>query len=77
MQRRLPSDWQLQARMVFTMLLLGAVYVVFGAGLYRAGAGIPLIGLVIGGMALLQFYFSDRLVLLSTGARLVGPGELP
>lgn len=77
MQRRLPSDWQLQARMVFTMLLLGAVYVVFGAVLYHAGAGIPLIGLVIGGMALLQFYFSDRLVLLSTGARLVGPGELP
>jgi len=77
MQRRLPSDWQLQARMAFTMLLLGAVYVVFAAVLYRAGAGVPLIGVVVGGMALLQFYFSDRLVLLSTGARLLGEADLP
>lgn len=63
--------------MVFTMLLLGAVYVVFAAVLYRAGAAVPLIAALVGGMALLQFYFSDRLILLSTGARLVGAGELP
>jgi len=77
MQRRLHADWQLQVRMVFTMLLLGAVYVVFAAVLYHYGAGLTLIGIVIGGLALVQFYYSDRLVLLSTGARLVDEHELP
>jgi heat shock protein HtpX len=77
MQGRLRPDWQLQVRMAFTMLLLGALYLLFAVVLYRAGAGIGLTAVLVGGMALLQYYYSDRLVLLTTGARLVGEDELP
>lgn len=77
MQRRLRTDWQLQARMAFTMLLLAAVYLVFGAVLLRAGAGITVVAVVIGGLALAQYYYSDRLVLLTTGARVVQERDLP
>ncbi len=63
--------------MVFTMLLLGALYAVFTAILVRSGVSLPLVGAVVGGIALAQFHWSDRLVLLSTGARLCRPGEWP
>jgi len=63
--------------MAFTMLLLGALYTVFAAVLVRAGVALPTVGFVVGLLALLQYYFSDRLVLLSTGARLCRPNELP
>lgn len=77
MQRRLGSDWQLQARMAFTMILLALVYLVFSIVLYRAGAGIVTIGVIVAGLALAQYYYSDRLVLLTTRARVVGDNELP
>lgn len=77
MQRRLRSDWQLQARMMFTMLLLAALYLVFGYVLLRAGAGVGLTAILIGGLALAQYYYSDKLVLLSTGARVVDESALP
>ncbi len=77
MQRRLGTDWQLQIRMAFTMALLALVYLIFAEILYRAGAGIATIAVLIGGLALAQYYFSDRLVLLTTHAKLVAPGELP
>ncbi len=77
MQRRLHTDWQLQARMAFTMLLLALVYLFFANILLRSGVGLPAIALLVGGLALSQYYFSDRLVLASTRARLVRPGELP
>jgi len=76
-QRRLHTDWQLQARMAFTMLLLALLYLIFAVVLYRAGAGIGLTAILIGGLALVQYYYSDRLVLLTTRARIVTEQELP
>ena len=77
MQRRLGTDWQLQFRMAFTMMLLAVVYLVFAVVLYRSGAGFVTIAIFLGGLALAQYYFSDRLVLATTGARIVGDHDLP
>ena len=63
--------------MAFTMLLLALLYLFFASVLARSGVGLPAIGVLVGGLALAQYYFSDRLVLASTRARLVRPGELP
>jgi heat shock protein HtpX len=75
--RRIGTDWQLQARMFLTMFLLAALYLLFAEVLYRAGAGMGLIVILVGGMAFAQYYFSDQLVLLSTGAREVSEAEAP
>jgi heat shock protein HtpX len=79
MQRsRLPgADVGLQLRMLTTMLLLTAVYLVFTFILFRAthvGAIlflIPIVGLVV------QYYASDKMVLASSGARIVSREQAP
>ncbi len=75
--RRFPVDYGLTARMFLTMFLLAALYLFFGWVLWKAGLGFTSMVFVVGIMLLLQYFFSDRLVLLSTGAREVGPGEAP
>lgn len=75
--RRFPVDYNLTARMIFTMFLLAALYLFFGWILWRSGIGfIPMV-FIVGAMLLAQYYFSDRLVLLSTGAREVSLREAP
>jgi heat shock protein HtpX len=70
-------DPGLQARMLLTMFLLGALYVVFIAVLVSAGAGIGILVVVIGGLSLAQLLFSDKLALAAMGAKVVGPDEAP
>jgi heat shock protein HtpX len=69
-------DWGLRGRMVLTMFLLFALYVVFVAVLSQY---VSLFGVVvvIGLFSLGQFFFSDRLALYSMGARRVDPDEFP
>jgi heat shock protein HtpX len=70
-------DLNLQARMAFTMLLLVAGYLVFTLVLFHFTHlgfilfALPLIGLFV------QYYASDKLVLLTAGARIVGPQQAP
>ena len=74
--RRLGRDSQLQMRMVLTMLLLGVVYgffIYFLVGVTGSGAML----LIVGGFVLVQFYFSDKLVLASMRAKVVTPQEAP
>lgn len=74
--RRLGRDSQLQMRMVLTMLLLGALYgffIYFLVGV--AGSGLML--LIVGGFVLVQFWFSDKLVLASMRAKVVTAEEAP
>ncbi len=74
--RRLGRDSQLQMRMVITMLLLGALYgffIYFLVGV--AGSGLMLF--IVGGFVLVQFWFSDKLVLASMRAKVVSPEEAP
>ncbi len=61
--------------MVLTLFLLGLVYAVLVGVLFAAGAGAVLIAVVAGGLFLIQFFTSDKLALLSMGARVVGPGD--
>ena len=70
-------DWGLTMRIWLTMFLLFLVYLVFIAVLAYLGLGLPfLIGIVFV-MAFVQYFFSDRLVLWSTRARIVDPDEYP
>ncbi len=70
-------DWGLTMRIWLTMFLLFLVYLVFIAVLAYLGLGLPfLIGIVFV-MAFVQYFFSDRLVLWSTRARIVAPDEYP
>ncbi len=70
-------DLQLTVRMGFTLFLLAALYAVFLAVLWQAtGSGVLLV-LVGAGLLLAQYFASDKLVLLSTRARLIGDQEEP
>jgi heat shock protein HtpX len=70
-------DPGLQARMLLTLFLLGALYVVFAGALFAAGANGVMILLVCGGMAAFQLLASDKLALHAMGAREVSPREAP
>ncbi len=70
-------DTGLQLRMTLTMFLLGALYVAFVVVLLSTGTGAVTIAIIAGGMALLQFFASDKLALRAMGAREVTPQEAP
>lgn len=72
-----PRDRGLTLRIWMTMGLLLLVYLAFLAVLRTLGVGLGWLVLVSAGLALVQYFFSDRLVLLSTGARIVTPEEYP
>jgi heat shock protein HtpX len=72
-----PRDRGLQARMLLTLFLLGALYVVFAGVLFAAGAGIGIMVLFLAGLALAQLFLSDKLALASVGAKEVSPAEAP
>jgi heat shock protein HtpX len=71
------KDTGLQARMLLTMFLLGAVYVVFVGALFAAGAGGVTIALFAAGMFAVQYFAADKLALRAAGAREVSPQEAP
>jgi heat shock protein HtpX len=72
-----PRDRGLQTRMLFTIFLLGAIYVAFAGVLFAAGAGIGIMVLVLAGFSLAQLFLSDKLALASMGAKIVSPAEAP
>jgi heat shock protein HtpX len=63
--------------MLLTMFLLGLVYAVLIGVLFAAGAGAVTIAVVAGLLFLLQFFTSDKIALLSMGAREVSPAQAP
>ena len=77
MPREIKPDWGLTFRMFLTLFLLAALYLFFIAVLWQAGVSLTGIMLVVGLMLGFQYYFSDRLVLWSTGAREVSRQEAP
>ena len=76
--RKWPSDYGLAARMMLTMFLLAAVYLIFLVILATFG-GVDTTGLIFIAaiFMLIQFFFSDKLVLWSMGARIVTEQEEP
>jgi heat shock protein HtpX len=63
--------------MLFTIFLLGALYVLLVAVLLAAGAGFVTIILVMAGLSLAQLFLSDKLALRAMGAKEVSPDEAP
>jgi heat shock protein HtpX len=67
----------LQLRMLLTMFLLGAVYVVLVAALFSAGASGVMIAVVAGGLFLFQLFAADKIGLRAMGVHEVSPREAP
>jgi len=63
--------------MVVTMLLLGALYLGFLTVLWQSGMDFFSLALIAAVLLGAQYYFSDKLVLWSMGARIVSPDEAP
>ena len=74
---RWQKDRGLQVRMIGTMFLLALVYFIFIAVLAYIGIDSFLLLVIVMGAILLQYFFSDRMVLLSMGARVVSEQEEP
>ena len=70
-------DWGLTGRVWLTMFLLFILYLVFMTILLAFGAGYQWIVFLVVGMGLVQYFFSDKLVLWSTGARILQKDEYP
>lgn len=71
------SDRGLEARMLLTMTLLAVLYLAFLAVLLSMGTSSTVIILFIGGFMFLQYYFSDKMILKSMGAKIVSESEAP
>jgi heat shock protein HtpX len=72
-----PRDPGLQSRMILTMFLLGALYVVFVGVLFAAGVNAGFIVIIAVGLSVAQLFTSDKLALHAMGARVVTPAEAP
>jgi len=72
-------DWSLTARVWFTGLLLLLLYLVFMTILLVLfpSTTIWIFVVLAVGMGLVQYFFSDRMVLWSTGARVIEDDEYP
>jgi heat shock protein HtpX len=71
-------DTSLTARIILTTGLLGLLYVVFAVVLFELlNVGLVLMIVIVGGLALAQYFTSDKLALRAAGARVVGPDEEP
>ncbi|HII06325.1 MAG TPA: zinc metalloprotease HtpX [Methanotrichaceae archaeon] len=77
MKRKWQHDRGLEARMLFTMFLLGLVYLAFLAILAREGAGLMVMLAFVSIFMLIQYFFSDKLVLMSMRAKIVSESEEP
>ena len=63
--------------MLFTMFLLGLLYVVFVGILFAAGAGAGVIVVVAVALLLLQLFASDKIGMATLGVKEVSPAEEP
>jgi heat shock protein HtpX len=71
------SDFGLSARMLLTMVLLGLVYVAFIGIILLYVRNIAVVAIFVALFLGAQYYFSDRLVLAASGARVVSEDEAP
>jgi len=70
-------DPGLTMRMFLTMFLLAIVYLAFLTVLYYYGVGFLYLAMFSGAFLFLQYYFSDKLVLMGMGAKIVSEEEAP
>ncbi len=77
MKRKWERDLGLQGRMLFTMFLLATVYLFFLAILSYYGAPPIFMLLFVGFFMGIQYFYSDKMVLWTTGAHIVSESEAP
>jgi heat shock protein HtpX len=71
-------DAGLTARMLTVTFLLGALYVAFFIVLWQlTGVGIAGAILIVGALSLIQWYTSDKVALMASGAKVVTPDQAP
>jgi heat shock protein HtpX len=71
------SDRGLEARMLLTMILLAVLYLAFLAVLLSMNTSSTVIILFMGGFMFLQYFYSDKMILMSMGAKIVSESEEP
>jgi heat shock protein HtpX len=77
-RRSYGRDVGLSLRMLFTSGLLGLLYVAFALVLfYYVNVGIAPMLVIVIGMALLQYWTSDKLALAASGAKVVSQQDAP
>ena len=77
MDTKWKEDSGLRARMGLSFVILGILYVVFLIVLNHLGVGYIPLAIIASVMILAQWYFSDKIVLWSSGARIVSREEYP
>ena len=71
-------DFGLTSRMMLTMFTLGLLYVVFFVVMVNVlNVGIFFVILIMGALAFFQYFTSDKIALMASGAKVVGPDEAP
>jgi len=70
-------DSGLTARMTLSFIILGILYVVFLSILHYLGVGYIPLAFIAGVMIMAQWYFSDKIVLWTSGAKIVTKEEYP
>ena len=75
--RKFRKNRGLVTRMYFTMIMLGFLYAVFALFLLASGTPLIFVGGIVGVMLVVQYYMSDRLILMSTGAKQVSAEQEP
>ena len=70
-------DSELVARMILSFAILGLLYITFLSVLAYLGLGFVPITIIASAMILAQWYFSDKIVLWSSGAKLVTRDQFP
>ena len=66
-------DFGLSTRMFLTMFFLGIVYIAFFIVLVQFVGSFLFIGVIMGVLAFVQYFTSDKIALMASGAKVVGP----
>ena len=77
MDTRWKADSGLNARMVSSFVILGILYIIFLGILHYLGVGYIPLAIITSAMILAQWYFSDKIVLWSSGATIVSKEQYP
>ena len=77
MDTRWKADSGLNARIVLSFVILGILYIIFLSILHYLGVGYIPLAIITSAMILAQWYFSDKIVLWSSGATIVSKEQYP
>ena len=77
MDTKWKGDSGLRARMGLSFVILGILYVIFLSILHYLGVGYIPLAIIASVMILAQWYFSDKIVLWTSGAKIISREEYP